>query len=57
MANVLDSKIVQSKFELQSRFYVLFRINTYGKGTKSQVPISYEFNSMTVVLLQGWLWH
>ena len=30
--NVLDSDIVVSEFELQSRYYVHFRTNTHGKG-------------------------
>ena len=32
MANVLDCDILVSEFELQSRYYVYFRINTLGKG-------------------------
>ena len=32
MAKVLDYKLEISEFELQSRFYVHFRINIFGKG-------------------------
>ena len=32
MVNALEYKIVVSKFELQSRYYVHFRTNTFGKG-------------------------
>ena len=32
MAKVLDCKIVVSEFELQSRYYAPFRIDTLGKG-------------------------
>ena len=32
MVKEMDSGIVVSEFELQSRFYVYFRTNTIGKG-------------------------
>ena len=32
MVKVLDCGIVVSKFELQSRYYVHFQTNTFGKG-------------------------
>ena len=37
MANVLNCKIVVSEFELQSHYYVHFRINTLGKGMNSLI--------------------
>ena len=38
VANVLDSDIVVSEFELQSRYYVQFRINTLGKCMNPFIP-------------------
>ena len=38
VANVLDCDIVESRFELQSRFYVHFRISTLWKGMKPYIP-------------------
>ena len=35
VANVLDCLIVVSEFELHSRYYVNFWINTFGKGMNS----------------------
>ena len=32
MIKAMDSEIVVSEFELQSRYYVHFRANTLGKG-------------------------
>ena len=32
MVKAMDYKIVISEFELQSRYYVHFRVNTFGKG-------------------------
>ena len=32
VVNRLDYDIVVNEFELQSRFYVHFRVNTFGKG-------------------------
>ena len=34
LVKTLDSRIVVSEFELQSRYYVHFRTNTIGKGMK-----------------------
>ena len=38
MANVLDCDIVVCEFELQSRYYVHFRIYTLGKGMNPFIP-------------------
>ena len=32
MVKVLDSGILVSEFEVQSRYYIHFRTNTFGKG-------------------------
>ena len=52
VANVLDCDIVINKFELQSRYYVHFRINTLRKGTN---PIISPAN-FTSIFLEGWIW-
>ena len=47
-------------FELQSRYYIHFRINNRGKGMKphsSPPPPHYASNSTTTILLQEWLLH
>ena len=41
VANMLDYDTVISEFELQSRYYVHFWINTFGKG-------------MNLLILQAW---
>ena len=57
-ANMLDCDIVVSEFELESRYNVDFQTNTLGKGMNPLITrLSYELNSTTSVLLQGWLWH
>ena len=38
VGNVLDCNILVSKFELQSYYYVDFRINSLGKGMKLLIP-------------------
>ena len=38
VANVLDFYIVVSEFELQLRYYVLFRTNTLKKGMNFIIP-------------------
>ena len=39
MVKAMDSGIVVSQFELQSRYYVHFRTNTIGKGI---ILLSYQ---------------
>ena len=58
LANVLDCDDVESKFKLQSQYYVRFWTNAFGKGMISPllIPLTYELNSTTTIL-QGWLWH
>ena len=38
MVKAIDSEIVVSEFELQSRYYVHFRANTLGKGMNLILP-------------------
>ena len=55
VANVVDCDLVVSEFELQSRYYVNFRTNTFGKGMNflfHHLP-----NSTANILLQGWFLH
>ena len=37
MVKVMDYGIVESEFELQSRYYIHFRVNTFGKGMNSLI--------------------
>ena len=53
VANVLDCDIAISEVEINSRYYVHFRTNTFGKGMNSP---SYELKSAIIVLL-GLFWH
>ena len=57
MVKALACRILVSKFELQLRYYVRSRTNTLGKGMNPPYPPSYGLNSITAVLLEGWLWH
>ena len=50
MANVLDSDIAVTEFELQLRYYIPFRTNIFGKDKKLLIS-SYGLNSTTVVSL------
>ena len=45
MVNVLDYGIVENKFELQSRYYIHFRINIHGKSYEPPYHLSYGLNS------------
>ena len=56
VANVLDCKILVSKFELQSRYYVYVRTNTFGKG-KKLISLSCGLTNVATILLEGWFWH
>ena len=53
MRKVLDYGLEVREFELQSRYYVHFRTNSFGE---SHEP-TYVLNSISDVLLQGWFWH
>ena len=53
VANVLDSNIIKSEFELLSLYYVHFWTNTLGKGMNSLITPNNGLNSTTIVLLQG----
>ena len=57
MVKKLDSGIVVSEFELQSRNYVHFRTNTLGKGMNPPHPPIYALNGTTTVFLKGWIWY
>ena len=54
MVEALDYEIVVSMFELQSRYYVHFRIIPLRK-VWTPYPPSYGLNSTTTVLLEGWI--
>ena len=57
VTNILDCCITASEFQFQSRYYVHFRSNTFGKGMNSLNPYSsFGSNSTNSFLLQGWLW-
>ena len=38
MVKAMDCGIVVSEFVLQSRYYIHFRANTFGKGMKPLIP-------------------
>ena len=40
VANWLDCDILVTWFEIQSRYYVYFRINTVEKGMKPFIPLT-----------------
>ena len=42
MAKVLDCSLEVSEFELQSRYYVHFRINTLGKGIEPSYALALD---------------
>ena len=39
MVKAMDCGIVVSEFVLQSRYYIHFRANTFGKGMKPHIPL------------------
>ena len=45
MVKALDCGILESEFELQSRYYVHFRTNTLGKGMKALILRAMKLNS------------
>ena len=51
VANVLDSDILVSEFELQSRYYVHFRTNTLGQSWNLPILPSYGLDNTTTTLL------
>ena len=42
MVNDLECNIVVSQFELQLHCYIHFQTNTFGKGMKRLIPLSYR---------------
>ena len=57
MAKVLDCGPKVSEFKCQSHYYVHFQMNTFGKGIETPYSLSFGLNSITAILLQGWIWH
>ena len=57
MVKALDCGIVISEFELQSYYNIHFRTNTLKKGMNPLYPPRYGLNTITTVLVEGWLWH
>ena len=53
----MDFNSVVSEFKVQWRYYVHYLTYALGKGMNTFIPSSFELNSTTTVLLQGWLWH
>ena len=54
MFKVLDCALEVKEFELQSCNYSHFGTNTFGNGMETLILLA--INSITCVLLQGWLW-
>ena len=51
MANILDCDIVLSEFELQLRYYIPFRTDTFEKGKNLFIPRhSYGLNNTITIL-------
>ncbi len=48
---MLDCGLEVRKFELQSRYYDHFRINTYGKVVEPSYPTSFNLNSIPTTAL------
>ena len=57
MVKAMDFGIVVYDLEIQSRYYVHFQTNTFEKHMNPLNHASYGFNSITIVLLESWLWH
>ena len=59
MVKTVDCRIIVSEFKLSSHYYVHFQANNHGKGMKPLIlyPPSYQLNSTTTVLQDGWLRH
>ena len=57
VANIPDCDIVVSEFELNSRYYIHFRINNLGKSHELLIPPHHSYvSSITfTVLLQEWV--
>ena len=56
--NVVDCELVLKEFKLKPHYKIHFQTSTLGKRMNSITPTtSYGLNSITAVLLQGWLWH
>ena len=57
VTRVLDYSLELSEFEPQTICFVHFRINNFGESYEPPYAPSYELNSITAVILQGWLRH
>ena len=56
VASLQDSGFKDSEFELLLRFYMHFWTNAHWERYEHPYPTpSYWLNSITVILLQGWL--
>ena len=53
VVKVLDCRIIQSEFKLQSCYYVHFWTNTLGKGMNPLILPSMGY----LTVLEGWIWH
>ena len=47
--NELDSNIILSEFELQSRYFIHFQTNTFSERHEPSSPTSYRLNSITTI--------
>ena len=56
VVNVLDCDIIVSEVELQSHYYVHFRIHSFRKGMNSIIPVGRSaelLNTLTAPLQRG----
>ena len=58
VASILDCNIIVSKYKFQLHYYVYFQTNKFGERHEPPYPLpSHGLNSITAVVLEGWLWH
>ena len=55
--NVQDCDIVESEFELKSRYNVHIQVNTLRKSIEPPVSLCYLLKSITALILQGRFWN
>ena len=53
----MDWSLKINEFELQSCSYVHFRTSNPEKSMNLLIPSPYGLKRITVILLQGWIWH
>ena len=56
MVKAMDCKIVVSEFKLHLFYHVHFQINILMEMYEHPYFLGYGLNSVTAVLLEGWLW-